>query len=47
MLIYMGLEKYLLEIGYVIFWLMVFVLWFVYDKMIKNKYLILEFFYDE
>ncbi|MGJ6639954.1 DUF1405 domain-containing protein [Listeria monocytogenes] len=45
--IYMGLEKYLPEIGYATFWLTVFVLWFVYDKTIKNKHLTLEFPHDE
>ncbi|EIP9770894.1 DUF1405 domain-containing protein, partial [Listeria monocytogenes] len=28
-------------------WLTVFVLWFVYDKTIKNKHLTLEFPHDE
>ncbi|EIM5111192.1 DUF1405 domain-containing protein [Listeria monocytogenes] len=45
--IYMGLEKYLPEIGYATFWLTVLVLWFVYDKTIKNKHLTLEFPHDE
>ncbi|EAC6408302.1 DUF1405 domain-containing protein [Listeria monocytogenes] len=45
--IYMGLEKFSPEIGYATFWLTVLVLWFVYDKTIKNKYLTLEFPHDE
>ncbi|EAF5412583.1 DUF1405 domain-containing protein [Listeria monocytogenes] len=45
--IYMGLEKFSPEIGYVTFWLTVLVLWFVYDKTIKNKHLTLEFPHDE
>ncbi|EPR4818762.1 DUF1405 domain-containing protein [Listeria monocytogenes] len=45
--IYMGLEKFSPEIGYATFWLTVLVLWFVYDKTIKNKHLTLEFPHDE
>ncbi|EAD1189605.1 DUF1405 domain-containing protein [Listeria monocytogenes] len=45
--IYMGLEKFSPEIGYATFWLTVVVLWFVYDKTIKNKHLTLEFPHDE
>ncbi|EHR7109859.1 DUF1405 domain-containing protein [Listeria monocytogenes] len=45
--IYMGLEKFSAEIGYATFWLTVLVLWFVYDKTIKNKHLTLEFPHDE
>ncbi|EIN7680456.1 DUF1405 domain-containing protein [Listeria monocytogenes] len=44
---YMGLEKFSPEIGYATFWLTVLVLWFVYDKTIKNKHLTLEFPHDE
>ncbi|MBC2250121.1 DUF1405 domain-containing protein [Listeria sp. FSL L7-0123] len=45
--IYMGLEKFLPEIGYATFWLTVVVLWFVYEKTIKKGHFTLEFPHDE
>ncbi|WP_239254534.1 DUF1405 domain-containing protein [Listeria ilorinensis] len=41
--IYMGMEQYLSVIGYMTFWLSIFVLWIIYEKCIKKEHYTLEF----